>query len=326
VTIATRLTRRFRIEHPIVVAPMTPASGGALASAVASAGGLGLLGGGYVDRVWFEAESARVTRSDVGAGFITWSIPDDPGLLDVALERHPRAMMLSFSNPGPYAARIKKAGVPLICRVHTLDHALRAVDVGADVVVAQGTEAGGHGWALRSTMPFLPSVVDALAARAPDVLVLAAGGIADGRGLAASLMLGADGVLMGTRFCATQEALVPDVAKAKVVAASGDETMPTSAYNIVRGGIWPPSCTGRVMRNDFVEKWIGHEREPAGVHADEIRKIEGALQTDDVETANGTVGETMGLVHDIPKAGDLINRIVAEASDRLMKFAPLLAA
>jgi nitronate monooxygenase len=234
VTITTRLTKQFGIEHPIVLAPMTPASGGALASAVAAAGGLGLLGGGYVDRVWFERESAKVNRPDVGAGFITWTIPEDPGLLDVALERHPRAMMLSFSDPGPYAARIKKAGVPLICQVHTLEHAFHAVDIGADVVVAQGTEAGGHGWAVRSTMPFVPAVVDALAARAPHVLVLAAGGIADGRGLAASLMLGADGVLMGTRFWATQEALVPDAAKAKVLQATGDETIRTSVYDIVR--------------------------------------------------------------------------------------------
>ena len=261
VTIATRLTRRFRIKHPIVVAPMTPASGGALASAVAAAGGLGLLGGGYVDRVWFEAESAKVTRSEVGAGFITWTIPEDPGLLDIALERHPRAMMLSFSNPAPYAARIKKAGVPLICQVHTLDHAFQAVDVGADVVVAQGAETGGHGWALRSTMPFISSVVDALAARAPDVLVLAAGGIADGRGLAASLMLGADGVLMDTRFSATRESLVPSAAKVKLVAAaSPDEAIHTSVYDIVRGRIWPASCTGRVMPDDFAETRV-HERE-----------------------------------------------------------------
>jgi nitronate monooxygenase len=321
-TITTRLTKRFRIKHPIVLAPMTPASGGALASAVAAAGGLGLLGGGYVDRVWFEAESAKVTRPDVGAGFITWTIPEDPGLLDIALERHPRAMMLSFSDPGPYAARIKKAGVPLICQVHTLDHAFNAVDVGADVVVAQGTEAGGHGWALRSTMPFVPSVVDALAARAPEVLVLAAGGIADGRGLAASLMLGADGVLMGTRFWATQEALIPNAAKAKVLAA----TVRTSVYDLVRGRIWPPGYTGRLMRNDFIEKWQGRENELAQVHGEELRKVEEAEKSDDFEIANVTVGETIGLVHDIPKAGDLIHRIVAEASDRLMKFAPALAA
>jgi nitronate monooxygenase len=281
VTIATRFTERFGIKYPIVVASTTPASGGALVSAVAAAGGLGLLGGGYVDRVWFEAESAKVTRPDVGAAFMTWSIPDDPGLLDIALERHPRAMMLSFSNPVPYAARVKRAGVPLICQVHTLDHAFQAVDAGADVVVAQGTETGGHGWTSHPTKPFLPSVVDALAARAPDVLVLAAGAIADGRSLAASLMLGADGVLMDTRFWAMREALIP---KIKVVPASADETMHARAHDIVRGRIWPPSRTGRIMRHDFFE--------------------------------------TIGAVRDIPTVGELIDRIAAEASERLMRFAP----
>jgi nitronate monooxygenase len=295
VTIPTRLTERFDIKHPIVVASMTPASAGTLVSAVAAAGGLGLLGGGYVDRAWFEAESAKVTRLDVGAAFITWSIPDDPGLLDIALERHPRAMMLSFSNPGPYAARIKKAGAPLICQVHTLDHAFQAVDAGAEMVVAQGAEAGGHGLALRSTMPFVPSVVDALATRAPDVLVLAAGAITDGRSLAASLMLGADGVLMDTTFLATREARFPDAAKVKAMAAS----------------LWPPSHTGRIMRNDLVEKWSGYERKLEGVRTDEVGTIGRALQIDDVETANL-----------IPTAGDLINRIVAEASRMLMKFTP----
>jgi nitronate monooxygenase len=209
---------------------MTPAAGGELASAMAEAGGVGLIGGGYVNRAWFEQESAKVTRPDVGAGFITWTIPEDPGLLDYALERHPPAMMLSFSDPAPYAARIKKAGVPLIC--HTLEHAFHAVDVGADIVVAQGTEAGGHCWAIRSTLPFVPAVVHALAKRAPDVLVVAAGGIADGHGLGAALMLGADGVLMGTRFYATQEALFPAAAKAKVITATGDETVRTRVYDI----------------------------------------------------------------------------------------------
>src|SRR5215470_16841500 len=88
-SIATRFTKRFGLKHPIMLAPMTPASGGALASAVAEAGGLGLIGGGYVNRAWFEQESAKVTRPDVGAGFITWTISEDPGLLDYALEHHP---------------------------------------------------------------------------------------------------------------------------------------------------------------------------------------------------------------------------------------------
>jgi nitronate monooxygenase len=215
---------------------------------------------------------------------MTWSIPDDPGLLDIALARHPRAMMLSFSNPVPYAARVKRAGVPLICQVHTLGHALQAVDAGADVVVAQGSETGGHGWTSHPTKPFLPSVVDALAARAPDVLVLAADAIADGRSLAASLMLGADGVLMDTRFWPTREAVTPNAARLKVVAASADETMQGNANDIVRGRIWPPSHTGRIMRSDFFE--------------------------------------TIGAVHDLPTTSELLDRIVAEACERLVRFVP----
>src|SRR3981189_1402389 len=141
--ISTRLTKFFDIEHPIILAPMTPAAGADLATAVAAAGGLGLLGGGYGDRSWFEAESAKITRNDVGCGFITWSVAQQPDLLDFAIERHPRAIMLSFADPAPFAPPIKQARVPLICQVHTVDQARRAADVGADVVVAQGTEAGG---------------------------------------------------------------------------------------------------------------------------------------------------------------------------------------
>jgi nitronate monooxygenase len=321
VTIETRLTKRLRIKHPIVLAPMTPASGGALASAVAAAGGLGLLGGGYVDRVWFEAESAKVTRPDIGAGFIAWTIPEDPGLLDYALERYPRAMMLSYADPATYAPKIKKAGVPMICQVHTLEQALHAVDIGADVIVAQGTEAGGHGLGVRSTMPLVPAVVDALAARAPEVPVLAAGGIADGRGLAAALMLGADGVLMGTRFYATQEALVPSAAKAAVVAATGDETVRTSIYDIANGRFWPEGYTGRVVRNDFVKKWLGHEDELKRVRAEELKKVQQAFGSGDFDVGNVTVGESIGLIHDVPKAGDVVERIVAEAEASFEKYA-----
>ena len=315
--ITTRFTRRFGLKHPIMLAPMTPASGGELASAVADAGGLGMIGGGYVDRIWFQRESAKVTRSDVGAGFITWTIPQDPGLLDIALERHPRAMVLSFSDPAPYAPRVKRAGVPLICQVHTLEHALRAVDVGADVVIAQGTEAGGHGFTTRSTMPFVPELVDALA---PEVLVLAAGGIGDGRGLAAALMLGADGVSMGTRFWATREALIPDAAKAKALTATGDATVRTSVYDIVNGRTWPQGYTGRVIQNTFVTRWHGHENDLRRVHENELRHVEEAQASGDFETANMTVGESIGLVHDIPTAGAVVERIVAEASALFRKF------
>jgi nitronate monooxygenase len=325
-TIATRFTKRFRLKHPIVLAPMAPQSGGALASAVAAAGGLGLLGGGYINRAWFESESAKVTRPDVGCGFITWTIPQDPSVLESALERHPRALMLSFSDPGPYAPQAKKAGVPLICQVHTLEHAFHAADVGADVVVAQGTEAGGHGWSVQSTLPFVPAVVDALAKRAPDVLVLAAGGIADGRGLAAALMLGADGVLMGTRFWATKEALVSPAAKARALQAKGEDTIRTSVYDIINNRTWPPRYTGRVIRNKYVEKWHDREADLARVREAELARVEEAIKMDDYDIANMTVGESVGLVRDVPTAGEVIERVIAEAAARLEKFAPVPAA
>jgi nitronate monooxygenase len=137
--ISSRLTKFFDVEHPIILAPMTPAAGADLSAAVAAARGLGLLGGGYGDRSWFEAESAKITRNDVGCGFITWSVAQQPDLLEFAIEHHPRAIMLSFADPAPFAPRIKQARVPLICQV---DQARRATDVGADVVIAQGTEAG----------------------------------------------------------------------------------------------------------------------------------------------------------------------------------------
>ena len=221
--------------------------------------------------------------------------------------------MLSFGDPASLAQRVKAAGVPLICQVHTLEHAIRAVDVGADIVVAQGTEAGGHGLTARSTMPFVPAVVDALAVRAPNVIVVAAGGIADGRGLAASLMLGADGVLMGTRFWATQEALVHPQAKSKVLESSGDDTIRTRVYDIVRQKAWPPAYTGRLLRNGFIEKWHGREDQLAAIQAEELTRVEEAWVSGDYDTANVTVGEGIGLIHDIPRAADLVKLIASQA-------------
>lgn len=296
---------------------MTPAAGGALASAVAGSGGLGLLGGGYADRRWYDDERAKITTPGVGCGFITWAAEHDLELFDRALADFPKAMMLSFSDPAKLASRVKAAGVPLICQIHTLEHARRAIDVGADVLIAQGTEAGGHGLTARSTMPFVPSVVDFVAKIAPSVLVVAAGGIADGRGLAASLMLGADGVSMGTRFWATQESLIHSAAKNKVVAASGDETIRTTVYDIVREKAWPEIYTGRLLRNEFITKWHGRESELRTMHRDELAKVEAAWESGDYDTANVTVGEAVGLINDLPPAKDVVLRTVAEAEERL---------
>jgi nitronate monooxygenase len=313
----TRLTERFQIQHPILLAPMTPAAGGALAAAVTAGGGLGLLGGGYGDRAWLDHEFAQAGNQRIGCGFITWSMAQDPALLDIALAHKPAAIMLSFADPAPFAPRIHAAGVPLICQVHTTEHALRALDAGAAVLVAQGTEAGGHGLTARSTMAFVPAIADLLAARGSRALLVAAGGIADGRGLAAALMLGADGVLMGTRFWATQEALIHHAAKRKVLDATGDETIRTRVYDVVRQKAWPSGYTGRLLRNGFIDMWHGREEELSALQGEKLAAVEAAYDAGDYDVANVTVGEAVGLIHDVPRAAELVGRIAAEAEAKL---------
>lgn len=200
--IVTALTEMFGLKHPIILAPMDGVSGGHLAAAVSNAGGLGLVGGGYGDPVWLRTELSRAkeaTRRPWGIGLITWSI--DRSVFDLALSYRPDAFMLSFGDPWPYAPAIKAAGCKLICQVQGLEEARLAQEAGADIIVAQGTEGGGHGGG-HATLPLVPAVVDAVA----PTPVVAAGGIADGRGLAAALMLGAHGALIGTRFYASPEA------------------------------------------------------------------------------------------------------------------------
>ena len=323
--IETRLTKSFDIRHPIILAPMDPASGGALAAAVSAGGGLGLIGGGYGGRERLEGEFTLAGNQRVGCGFITWSMAQDPSLLDLALARRPAAMMLSFADPGPFAASVHAAGIPLICQVHTLEHARLALAAGADVLVAQGTEAGGHGLQIRSTFAFLPAVADLLSRTSPSTMLVAAGGIADGRGLVAALALGADGILMGTRFWATQEALIHPAAKQKILQADGDETIRTSVYDIVRNKRWPSGYTGRLMRNDFIEEWHGREKQLEEEQPERLAAFEAAHDTGDYEVANVTVGEAIGLIDDLPAAADLVERIARDAETRIAAIASLVA-
>jgi nitronate monooxygenase len=251
--LSTAFTKLFGVQHPIALAPMGGSAGGALVAAVSRGGGLGLLGAGNGDRDWLARELpivAEGTGKPWGIGFLTWAI--DVGAVEQALEHSPRAVMLSFGDPSPFAERIRHAGATLIIQVTDLEEARQAVDLGADVIVAQGTESGGHGARRgRSTLPFVPIVVD-LAAPVP---VLAAGGIADGRGVAAALALGAAGALIGTRFQATAEALVdPSIAKA-IVQGRGQDTERNSVLDIARGSRWPSTYTARTLGNPFLDQW-----------------------------------------------------------------------
>ncbi len=318
--LATRLTERLGIEHPVLLAPMGNVSGGALAGAVTAAGGLGIIGGGYGDRDWLAREFLAAGNHRVGCGFITWSLATRPELLELALAHGPAAVMLSFGDPRPFAARNKAAGALLLCQVQTLRHVEDALAVGAEIVVAQGGEAGGHGGAL-ATLPFVPQVVDLVRRRSPETLVVAAGGIADGRGLAAALMLGAEGALIGTRFYASDEALAHANGKAEMVAATGEETIRTTTVDIVRDLQWPAEFTVRVLRNGFVERWHGAEAELAAAKPREIARYQAAVAAGDFTTAAVLGGEAMGLCDAVRPAAEIVSRIVAEAETALRRGA-----
>jgi len=314
--LATRLTRKLNLRCPVVLAPMAFAAGGALAAAVTRAGGLGLIGGGYGDPTWLEQQFAAAAGERVGVGFITWSLRKSPSILTDVLKHRPAAVMLSFGDPRPFADEIRAAGAALICQCQDMAHVMDAVDVRADVVVAQGSEAGGHG-ALRGTLGLVPEVADHLGAHAPDTLLLAAGGIADGRGLAAALMLGADGVLVGTRLWASSEALVKQGHHRAIVETDGDGTLRTRVPDIARQIPWPRGFTARIRRNAFTDRWHGREEALEAAAGIEGPKYRQAFEAGDPENTAVWFGEAAGLVHSIEPAALIVERMADEAAQRL---------
>ncbi len=321
--IETRLTERLGIRHPIILAPMGTAAGGALARAVTNAGGLGFIGGGYGDAAWIEQQFREAGNTRVGGGFITWSLAEAPQLLDGMLLHKPVAVFLSFGDPRPFAPTIKASGALLICQVQSRDDCMEALEAGADIVVAQGTEAGGHG-ARRATMTLVPEIADLLAREAPETLLCAAGGIADGRGLAAALALGADGVVIGTRFWAAAEALVHPNVQAAGTQATGDDTLRTSSTDIVRERYWPERFNIRVVRNAFTDRWHGKEDELSANRPPETKRVFAAIAAGDPALAPIIAGEALGLIDAVEPAETIVSRIVHEAADILKSSARLV--
>jgi nitronate monooxygenase len=306
----TAFTRCVGVEHPIASAPMGGSAGGALAAAVSNGGALGLVGGGRGDRDWLARELALVadrTSRPWGVGFLTWAI--DAGIVDWTLAYGPAAVMLSFGDPAPYAEQVRAAGVKLILQVTDLDEARHALDVGADVIIAQGSDAGGHsGRHAVGTMSFVPPVVD-LAGSTP---VLAAGGIVDGRGLAAALALGAAGALMGTRFQASTEALVPAEVSKALLGAHGADTERSTVLDIARGAPWPDKYPARTLRNAFLDTWRDKESELRADTAAQQR----FRQTDVVPV---WAGQAVDLITTIEHAEDLVATISAGAERALTR-------
>ena len=309
------LMQRLGMALPLMLAPIALVSGGRLAAAVSRAGGFGFIGGGYGDRAWLKREFDAAEGAPVGVGFITWSLARQPGLLDLALARGPAAVFLSFGDIAPFAGPVRAAGVPLLAQVQTVAGAREAVAKGADVIVAQGAEAGGHG-AARGTLALAPAVRDAIG----DVPLVAAGGIADGRGMAAALMLGADAALCGTAFYAAEESLAHPRARQAAVAAGGDETRRSSVFDAARGIDWPAPWTLRARRNAFHARW---EAAPEAMTAADRQAYAEAAAAGAPETAAVIVGEAVDLVRAVDPARRIACRITDEAR-RLVGTAPSL--
>jgi nitronate monooxygenase len=316
--IVTALTKLLGITHPVILAPMGAVSGGRLAAAVSQAGGMGLLGPGYFGADWIEREFAAAGNRPVGIGFITWHMATHPEQFEAAIAHRPPVVMLSFGDIAPFVLRIREIGAKCLAQVQSVTDAVAATKAGADVIVAQGSEAGGHG-AQRGSFALLPAVVDAVS----PIPVVAAGGVADGRGLAAALMLGASGVLIGTRFFASEEALGSAAAKQRLVDGTGEETLRTTIFDIVRKIDWPKPYTGRALANDFTRQWHGQEAALAGRVGPENARYLAAAEKGDTSTAVVWAGEAIDLIDRIEPAEEILKRIVAEA-ERHLRHGPTL--
>lgn len=320
----TRFTEMFGLAHPVMSAPMALHSGGTLAGAVSEAGGLGSFGGVHPAKGpdWIRSEIATIrARTDrpFAVGFITPFLAFTEPLFEATLAEGPAAVAFSFADPGPWMARTKAAGARVMCQVQTFDAADVAVAAGADVLVAQGTEAGGHTGTM-SLLPFLAAVV----ARHPDLPVLAAGGIGDGATLAAALTAGADGAWLGTAFLATPEAIeVHDAHKRLIVESDGGDTVFTRAYDIVSGLPWPAEIGERVRHNRFTDEWSEREAE-LRARREELAPPAGSSPFEappDPDSDAVLYGQSAAFVHDVRPAGDVV-RSISEAAEAVLRARP----
>lgn len=309
----TRICDLLGIEVPILNAPMGggPANG-ELAAAVSAAGGLGLIGAmshGGVD--WLRQQIRLVrerTDRPFGVGFISHWLPGMPELYQLAIEERVPVIAHSFTDPAPYMAAAREAGATVLCQVRTIEGALEAARAGVDVIVAQGAESGGHTGTI-ATLPLVPQVVDAVA----PLPVIAAGGIADGRGLAAVLMLGAEGVWLGTAFLTAEECGYSPSKKQRVLAMGAGDTVYTQVFDIADAMPWPEGVAGRVARNGFTDQWHGRENELRQHQTEAQAELAAAWQADDADRSAVWAGESAGLVTKSEPAGEIVRRIAAEA-------------
>lgn len=315
----TALTESFCIQHPIVQAPMAGVAGGALARAVSAEGALGMIGVGSTTPVEWIGEQARVASENppFGIGLMAWAIDRRPELLEAALAGSPQVVAISFGDVSRYAEMVHVAGAKLVCQVSDAVSAARVLDAGADAVVAQGAEAGGHTGTV-GTLPLLDAVLEV--AHPSGRPVLAAGGIGSGRAMAGVLAMGAAGAWVGTRFAASAEALGRPEAKARIVAATEADTVRTSVFDLAQGIPWPEGWAGRALANSFTRRWHGSEESLVSERQAAAVELTRARRAEDYETMYVYAGQAAGVIHDVAPAGEIVRRLVAEADRALAVF------
>ena len=317
------LSHHFGVEVPVVCAPMAGVAGGRLAAAVSAAGGLGMVGVGYrASPEWItdQLDIAALPGRPVGVGFILWVLESNPGWLDPVLSERCELVSLGFGDPRPWIARIHDAGTLVAVQVGTHDEAKRAADTGADILVARGSEGGGHGRGEVATLPLLQDVL-----AATDLPVLAAGGVASAAGLAAVVAAGACGGWVGTPFAACVESDNAAAIKQAIIDAGSEDTVYTRAFDIAQGHDWPAEYGGRALANSFTEAWTGRDAELADAVASSDRLVDDMLRARreaDLEMAPVYAGQSAGLVAGKRTAADVLTelgeyrRLLREAVER----------
>ena len=300
------------IEHPIALGGMGSIYSPDLVAAVSSAGGLGAMGCHYMRPDQIRAGTAAIrerTNKSFALNFLIFDIDEDGFAAALAL----RPPAIAFAWPRyeqdvkSFITRAHGAGCKVTFMAGGVPDAERAAEGGADVIIAQGTEGGGHvGW--QASMALVPMVVDAVA----PVPVLAAGGIADGRGLAAALALGADGVLLGTRFLASRESPLHPNFKQAILDSDGHDTLLSEIPDIAAGIVWPGAMS-RSRRNGFIERWAGREWALRRQRAEALAGVQAARKSGDTGEAVLSMGQDAGLIQDILPAAEIVRRIAEEA-------------
>jgi NAD(P)H-dependent flavin oxidoreductase YrpB (nitropropane dioxygenase family) len=314
----TRVCDLFGIEHPVVLGGMGTGTSPQLVAAVSNGGGLGVQGcaSRSPDQIAGLAAAIRATtKSPFGLNLLLF-LADDAAI-DAVVAASPPVFSTAWPWPefelAALYARAHASGAQVMHMVSTVHEADRAAEAGADVIVAQGTEGGGH-VGLIASMVLVPQVVRAVS----PLPVLAAGGIADGAGLAAALMLGAEGVLLGTRFLATPEAPLPDAYKEAICRSDGHDTLLSELPDVINGQVWP-GAFARVLRTPMIQEWLAREGEVRQRRAELQQRIQRAREQGDVANGSLLIGQDAGLIDSVEPAGQIVQRMVREAEEILSR-------